>query len=1015
MANEEASVGGRLLGTSKVQEAIDALATTINTLTHSLQGIKPGMQSVGGLLKSGWNSASNWSGGNNGGGFTFGGVPAGRHQMPAAGGGGGSTPVGHHQMPASQSPLGNGGVVRASAAAGLGAGFQALSAYGNRTLPDVAQIDAWGNYASISSGGNYGSGYRQAIGMSYMPNGGARSSSLGALDTAQGNFSIAAASGQVPTSATFGQYQNAVGGYAYGNPGLGYGGAGAAWRQQVSPQSFYALRGYGISVLGQGGARATPAQIANQIFQRTFQGRSQVSSATLNAALGDGGSLSRNLSQIASSAGWDQNTVDSVTTYLRQQNNFTSQSGQSATQYQSLLSKAGNGDSGAQSTLSKYGVGADAASQLRNLNAIRTARTADITPDFVAGLTSSTQLLGQFSQALTSAINAIPGGTAALGGGGAALSQIQGAVGGMSGIGGSLLSSYTTAKILSKAMGYGGAGGAAGKHAIGAAARTGATDVLASGGGRALSTIPIVGTVAAGAALATQTSGYGKASAADKIGAFSNSATAAGIGWSNLGAAWQGLQSGGLSGAWNAVMGGSTLTEAGATGTPGAPAGTGGGGGGSVGKKYPHTGAGVVQAALSVLGTPYSKTGSSPGKGFGCATLTSWAYRQVGVTIHPSLSAEQFKQGRPVDRASLQQGDLVFFYYANGVNTQNAVNHVGIFYQNGRMIHAPHTGSVVQVAPIDWANFKGARRYIGAGGSTSPTSSNVGANSNGSNSLTTADAGQPPFSASISGSVNEIDAFSSIVGGKGRASASGWSPSGGGGAGAFGSATNNFTTAGTGASGGGGAAPAGVTAWAKSLLSKMAMPTTGSNITAVSRWAQQEGGNWHNSAHYNPLNTTQREPGSTSMNGVGVQSYTSWAQGFAATIQTLNNGRYGGILSALKAGNNPSAVYGAIVHSPWGTKNLPGYAKGSFNIPEDHIAQVHKREMILPADIADAVRGAMGQKGGGRGGITFENGAIRVSLPAGAQINDQTANSFANQVGTAVAKQVEEVMVRRGL
>jgi murein DD-endopeptidase MepM/ murein hydrolase activator NlpD len=113
-------------------------------------------------------------------------------------------------------------------------------------------------------------------------------------------------------------------------------------------------------------------------------------------------------------------------------------------------------------------------------------------------------------------------------------------------------------------------------------------------------------------------------------------------------------------------------------------------------------------------------------------------------------------------------------------------------------------------------------------------------------------------------------------------------------------------------------------AWAKTLLQKLGKPTTSSNIAALTTWAAWEGGQWHNSAHYNPLNTEQGAPGATNMNPEGVKSYVSWDQGYKATIATLNNGRYKNILAALSRGNNTGAVLSAVDHSPWGT-HIPGY------------------------------------------------------------------------------------------
>ena len=89
--------------------------------------------------------------------------------------------------------------------------------------------------------------------------------------------------------------------------------------------------------------------------------------------------------------------------------------------------------------------------------------------------------------------------------------------------------------------------------------------------------------------------------------------------------------------------------------------------------------------------------------------------------------------------------------------------------------------------------------------------------------------------------------------------------------------------------------------WAKALLVAMRFPVTADNIAAITAWEMAEGGHWYNTAYYNPLNTTQSMPGATVFNSVGVKAYTSWKQGLEATMITLKNGYYGGILDALSA------------------------------------------------------------------------------------------------------------------
>jgi cell wall-associated NlpC family hydrolase len=111
--------------------------------------------------------------------------------------------------------------------------------------------------------------------------------------------------------------------------------------------------------------------------------------------------------------------------------------------------------------------------------------------------------------------------------------------------------------------------------------------------------------------------------------------------------------------------------------------------------------AAVLEAAYSVLGTPYQWGGASPETGFDCSGFTAWAWSHAGVYL-PHSSSAQYSSLPHVAREQLQPGDLVFFY--------DPVSHVGIYVGGGRMIDSPHTGTVVQVRPIYWDNFVGAAR-----------------------------------------------------------------------------------------------------------------------------------------------------------------------------------------------------------------------------------------------------------------------------------------------------------------
>lgn len=112
--------------------------------------------------------------------------------------------------------------------------------------------------------------------------------------------------------------------------------------------------------------------------------------------------------------------------------------------------------------------------------------------------------------------------------------------------------------------------------------------------------------------------------------------------------------------------------------------------------------AGAVAAAHGVLGTPYRWGGESPSQGFDCSGLIKWAYGQAGRSL-PHSSGALYSMSRKIPVAQLQPGDLVFY--------NSPVSHVGLYIGGGQMIHAPHTGSVVQIQSIYyWSALVGGGR-----------------------------------------------------------------------------------------------------------------------------------------------------------------------------------------------------------------------------------------------------------------------------------------------------------------
>src|SRR5581483_3496054 len=95
----------------------------------------------------------------------------------------------------------------------------------------------------------------------------------------------------------------------------------------------------------------------------------------------------------------------------------------------------------------------------------------------------------------------------------------------------------------------------------------------------------------------------------------------------------------------------------------------------------------VVRFARRLLGVRYVYGGTSPRTGFDCSGFTRFVYAHFGIDL-PHFSGAQFDLGHRVSRAGLRPGDLVFF---------DGLGHVGIYIGHDRFIHAPHTGTDVEI------------------------------------------------------------------------------------------------------------------------------------------------------------------------------------------------------------------------------------------------------------------------------------------------------------------------------
>lgn len=113
--------------------------------------------------------------------------------------------------------------------------------------------------------------------------------------------------------------------------------------------------------------------------------------------------------------------------------------------------------------------------------------------------------------------------------------------------------------------------------------------------------------------------------------------------------------------------------------------------------------------------------------------------------------------------------------------------------------------------------------------------------------------------------------------------------------------------------------------WRDDLLVRLHAPLTPDTRAAVLAWMHAEGGHWHNTAKYNPLNTSYEGHGGTSAgtSQKSIKKYPTYEAGMRATVDTLLVSRfapqYAPIVAALKANDGQAAIT-AIASSPWGTK-----------------------------------------------------------------------------------------------
>lgn len=114
----------------------------------------------------------------------------------------------------------------------------------------------------------------------------------------------------------------------------------------------------------------------------------------------------------------------------------------------------------------------------------------------------------------------------------------------------------------------------------------------------------------------------------------------------------------------------------------------------------------LAQRALAQMGAPYRYGGADP-LGFDCSGLVRYVFGQEGLIV-PRTALAQQRAAQPISTQELEPGDLLFYRSGAG-----PVDHVAIYIGDGRMVHAPRSGKVVEERKIDDPWY--AQRFIAAG------------------------------------------------------------------------------------------------------------------------------------------------------------------------------------------------------------------------------------------------------------------------------------------------------------
>jgi len=461
------------------------------------------------------------------------------------------------------------------------------------------------------------------------------------------------------------------------NPALG-GAAGAAAASMNQGKSVNMLNMLGISVRGANGMMNDPNTLINEFVQKIWDttpplksGDSAQAMAYLMGALQPGNQLYFILNTYFT----DENMKNLVIT--------------------KLMAKAkGLPANASRDQLIKAGLSTPTAKAMSNYNAAQLNLTQQTTEGVLSGtdaalnhLTSITNSIAGYAKALEPLLKAYGYASTMLGG-------LNGAIGTLAGSVAMLASSILGGGLGGSGGMSGLAGGVKGLGVAAAAAGTAYNGYKEYQAGKQHK-----GFNWGGAILTT----LGDAAAGFLVGGPAGAAWGAGIGITSSAGAYyagttQGQASGGNSHGTAPMQGGANLIAGGTP--PGA--------------------ASLINAASSVLGTPYAWGGGGPNGptvgvnqgagtvGFDCSSLVQFVFAKQGINL-PRTTYAQVKCGKAVMPRNAVPGDLLFF------GNPEAPEHVGIYIGNGQMIQAPHSGGNVEISAVNLGGVSACRRVLTGG------------------------------------------------------------------------------------------------------------------------------------------------------------------------------------------------------------------------------------------------------------------------------------------------------------